>query len=509
MSRFRIRVAVLCTVLASLGAAQVSLAGTGGQPGNRPNIVFILADDFSMNLVDYMKKAPTLGLKRMMDEGATFTNYFTSNSLCCPSRSTIFTGKYPHNTGVFTNTWNPAKGLVDGAFEAFQAYHNEQHTFAIALHNGGYKTAMMGKYLNDYLPWKPSPTPYQTWGWDEWDVAGDGYPEFSYDLNHNGQVVHYGINPEDYLTDVVSKAAQDFITANKTGPFFIEVATFAPHSPYRPAYRDETAYPSASLSKNPQPPYGVPAGPTAPDWIRDIPALTQPEKDAMDDAFRLRAQSVRAIDKMIGEIRALLRKLKIDKNTYVFFSADNGYHMGEYNFLPGKMTPFDVDINVPLVVVGPGIQPKMVTEIAQNVDLCPTFTELGASPAGTNPDGRSLVPLLQGTVPSWRKMALVEHHGPPDDPTDPDNEPHQRSSGKANPPNYEALRTDQYLYVEYYNAGPNVTEQSYYDLATDKNELNNTYKTLPPARKKELHEAIVKNVDCGKPTKPACWQVQQ
>ena len=176
MSRFLSRAGFFFTIVASLGAAQVSLAGTGGQPGNRPNIVFILADDFSMNLVDYMKKAPTLGLKRMVDEGATFTNYFVSNSLCCPSRSTIFTGKYPHNTCVFTNTWNPAKGLVDGAFEAFQAYHNEQHTFAIALHKGGYKTAMMGKYLNDYLPWKPSPTPYQSWGWDEWDVAGDGYP---------------------------------------------------------------------------------------------------------------------------------------------------------------------------------------------------------------------------------------------------------------------------------------------------------------------------------------------
>jgi N-acetylglucosamine-6-sulfatase len=149
----------------------------------KPNIIFILADDFAMNLVPYMQQSPSHGLESMMNEGTTFSHYFVSNSLCCPSRSTIFTGKFPHNTGVFTNTYDPKKGQIDGGFGAFNQNDNQLHTFALALHQGGYQTAMLGKYLNGYLPWETEPYNLaqaweKEWGWDEWDVAGNGYPEF-------------------------------------------------------------------------------------------------------------------------------------------------------------------------------------------------------------------------------------------------------------------------------------------------------------------------------------------
>jgi len=282
-------------------------------------------------------------------------------------------------------------------------------------------------------------------------VAGNGYPEFSYDLFQNppAAVQHYGIDPADYLTDVVSGLAQDFIKGAKE-PFLVEIATFAPHQPYRPAYRDETAFPGATVPRTAA--YDARPDASAPDWMKDVPPLEQHEKDAMDDDFRLREQCTLAIDKMIADIRATLKALGKDKNTYIFFSADNGYHMGEYSFLPGKMTPFDTDIQVPLIVAGPGVLHQTVNQIAQTVDLAPTFTELGGHAAPTEPDGHSLVPLLKGKVPpSWRQMALVEHHGPPDDPADPDVEKHEKRSGDANPPNYEALRSATSLYVEYAN----------------------------------------------------------
>jgi len=481
--------------------------------GKKPNIIFILADDFAMNLMPSMLQSPSHGLESMLNEGTTFANYFVSNSLCCPSRSTIFTGKFPHNTGVFTNTYDPQKGEIDGGFGAFNQNDNQLHTFALALHQGGYHTAMLGKYLNGYLPWETEPynsaQAWKQWGWDEWDVAGNGYPEFIYDLNQNGTVVHYGINPQDYLTDVVSQRVQDIIkTAQR--PFFIEIATFAPHSPYRPAYRDETAYPNAAVPRTPA--YDARPDATAPDWMKDVPALTQPEKDAMDDEFRLRAQSVRAIDQMIRDIRTTLHALGEDTNTYIFFSADNGYHMGDYSFLPGKMTPFDTDIQVPLVVVGPGVPTQTVHAIAQNIDLCPTFTELGGHPAPTEPDGHSLVPFLHGqTPPVWRQMALIEHHGPPDDPADPDNEQHEKTSGDAHPPDYEALRTAQYLYVEYSNDGVNVSEYAYYDITAghDPYELTNIYPSLSPAQQAALHTTLSKNATCGESGKPTCWHTQQ
>ena len=97
---------------------------------------------------------------------------------------------------------------------------------------------MVGKYLNGYRPAKNPPA----LGWNEWDVAGNGYPEFNYSLNEDGKLVHYGSAPADYLTDVVSRIGAKFIVQSAGTPFFIEVATFAPHAPYVPAPRDAYAF---------------------------------------------------------------------------------------------------------------------------------------------------------------------------------------------------------------------------------------------------------------------------
>jgi N-acetylglucosamine-6-sulfatase len=88
----------------------------------RPNIVFILTDDLSWNLVQYMPH-----VLKMQKEGVTFTNYFVTDSLCCPSRSSIFTGRYPHNTGIFRNVGD------DGGYLAFHSRGHELATFATAL----------------------------------------------------------------------------------------------------------------------------------------------------------------------------------------------------------------------------------------------------------------------------------------------------------------------------------------------------------------------------------------
>jgi len=106
-------------------------------------------------------------------------------------------------------------------------------------------------------------------------------------------------------------------------------------------------------------------------------------------------------------------------------------------------------------------------------------------------------------------MALVEHHGPPDDPSDPDNDSQEPHSGNANPPDYEALRTDRYLYVEYFDDGINVSEKGYYDLSADPYELKNIFNSLSSAQQQALHDAIGRNKTCGQSGTPACWQTQQ
>lgn len=217
---------------------------SAGASAGRPNIVWVLTDDLSSDLVNYMPH-----VKAMQKDGLSFSDYTVTDSLCCPSRSSIFTGKYPHNTGVFTNT------PPDGGFQVFHDKGNEDKTFATALKRQGYRTAMLGKYLNGYQPdmTLDGEKNYVPPGWDEWDVAGAGYKEYDYTLNENGRTVDYGHDPKDYLTDVVSAKGQDFIeeSVRDKKPFVLDISTFAPHGPATPAPQDEGKYKNLKL---PEPP---------------------------------------------------------------------------------------------------------------------------------------------------------------------------------------------------------------------------------------------------------------
>jgi N-acetylglucosamine-6-sulfatase len=438
----------------------------------RPNIIFILTDDLALNLVQYMPH-----VLEMQKKGVTFANYFVTDSLCCPSRSSIFTGRFPHDTGIFTNTGN------DGGFKAFHSRHEEQMTFATVLTAAGYRTAMMGKYLNGYKPQNDPPEP----GWSLWEVAGNGYPQYNYDFSDNGKFLRAGHAPTDYLTDVLAAKAVDFVKQSAGSPFAIEVATFAPHAPYTPAPRDADAFPGLSAPRSAA--FNVAAEANMPQWLKAHQALSARDIARIDADFRKRAQSVQAVDKMIGELEAAVAAIGQANNTYFVFSSDNGYHMGEHRLMPGKMTAFDTDIHVPLIVTGPGIAPgRVVQEIADNIDLNPTFAEIGSAATAANVDGRSLVPLLHGhPVTEWRKAALVEHHGHLKDASDPDF-PGKRG---GNPPSYEAIRGLTWVYVEY-----DTGEMEYHDRATDPDELLNTYASLPDQQKASLHAMLTGLVNC-------------
>jgi N-acetylglucosamine-6-sulfatase len=462
---------------------------SGGAPAaasGRTNIVFVLTDDLSMNLVPYMPHVQAL-----QKAGVTFTNYTVTDSLCCPSRSSIFSGKYPHDTGVFTNGGN------DGGFGVFHKRGEENATFATDLQRAGYRTAMMGKYLNGYLPrnTEGGSQPYVPPGWTEWDVAGNGYPEFDYNLNENHKVQHYGKNPDDYLTDVISAKASTFITGSATAgkPFLIELATFAPHAPYTPAPQDADKFPDLKAPRGP----AFDKLPTnAPSWLARRVPLTGKEITAIDTAFRKRVQAVQSVDRMIGSLRATLTKAGVAERTVVVFSSDNGYHMGEYRLNPGKQTAFDTDIHVPLIAAGPGLTAgKIVAGPAQNIDLRPTFDTLAGVTPAADIDGHTLAPLMAGTVPdSWRIASLIEHHGPDTDPSDPD----KPAPNSGNPPTYAAMRTATSTYVEYRDA-----TVEFYDRRSDPNELHNTASTLSASDKATWHKALVGLVGCHGST--ACW----
>jgi N-acetylglucosamine-6-sulfatase len=174
--------------------------------------------------------------------------------------------------------------------------------------------------------------------------------------------------------------------------------------------------------------------------------------------------------------------------------------MGEYRLKPGKRTPYDIDTRVPLIITGPGVVKGAIRdEIVQNIDLSPTFAQLTGGAARADADGRSLAVLLRGDkVDAWRSLALIEHHGPQTDPSDPDTP----RKGAGNPPSYEALRSPRWLYVEYADG-----EKEFHDLSTDPDQLRNTYKSLPDDRKISLHRALKLLSRCR--SAESCWAAGQ
>ncbi len=450
-----------CSTSAIDGKPVTSLVGKASP--DKPNIVFVLTDDMSLNLISHMPNVQAL-----RKAGTTMSKYYVVDSLCCPSRTAIFTGQYAHNNGVFTN------GGSDGGYATYNRKGNQQKAFAVPLHAAGYRTGFMGKYLNGYEPTNPAPA-----GWDDWAVTGNGYKEFNYTLNDNGTQRRYGHAAGDYLTDVVSKKGGQFIdsAASNKQPFMLEIATFAPHGPYTPAPRYANSDTDVTYPRTPG--YDkIPTDPPA--WLADRKPLKAKQQNRIDDAFRQRVRADRAVDDLLKHLQDRLKANGVAGNTYFVFSSDNGYHMGENRLMPGKQTAFDTDINVPLVVSGPGVPAgRTVDKLATNIDLAPTFLNLTATPHSKRADGVSLASLWHGHQPAdWQDAVLVEHHGPNTAADDPD----KATTTTGKPPTYAAVRTKDALYVRYGNGA-----QEYYDTSRDPYQLHNIAKQgVPPQLPKTL-----------------------
>jgi arylsulfatase A-like enzyme len=234
----------------------------------------------------------------------------------------------------------------------------------------------------------------------------------------------------------------------------------------------------------------------APRWLRDRRPLTHRIIRRINYAYQKRVAAVQSVDRMIGNLEAALRDAGQLSNTYFVFSSDNGFHLGQHGLARGKLTAFDTDIRVPLIVAGPGVPASSVNnDVTENIDLAPTFEQLGGAAVPANVDGRSLVPLLHGQNPPWRTLALVEHHGPDRYPGDPD----AQSFIDGNPPTYDAIRSVNFTYVRYADG-----QREYYDLANDPAEMDNVYGSLSRSRIARLNSMMNALAHCRGAT--SCWR---
>jgi arylsulfatase A-like enzyme len=436
-----------------------------------PNIVLILADDLDLSHMQYL---PLLR-KHLAARGTTFTNAFVTYSVCAPSRASILTGQYAHNHGVVENR-PPA-----GSFRRFFEDGRETQTIATWLRAAGYRTGLIGKYINRYP--LPRNLGYVPPGWDDWR----GYCDFismaenrayyEFDMNENGRMVRYSDEEKNYLTDVLRDKALDFIA--KSGddqPFFLYLAPFAPHAPVTPAERHQALFPDLKAPRRPN--YNEEDVSDKPSWVRDLPPMTPEQTQATDEWFRKRVQAMQAVDEMVEALVQALEARGLLEHTYVFFTSDNGFQFGGHRMDHGKGDAYDESIRVPLIVRGPGVaQAKSEPALALNIDLAPTFAAIAGASIPDGVDGRSLLRTLTGkqTLRDARSDFLVE----------------LRSKEEAGISDYFALRSTEHLYVEYETG-----ERELYDLQKDPYQLESLAKGADAALLERLSARLSKLRGC-------------
>jgi N-acetylglucosamine-6-sulfatase len=381
---FRLRAGVLAAAaLAMLGpllltnADDVIASPVHVAPGapHQPNIVVILTDDQRTDSLLQMPAVKSL----LVDRGTRYTDAFIPTSICCPSRSAILTGLYSHDNGVWEN------GGAHGGWLTFRRLGNEQRTVAVALQDHGYRTGLIGKYLNNFGRY--APPAYKPPGWNRFE--GFRLPTKSgayYDYRIGQRGGSYGVRSSDYSTDVLATRAVNFIWSTpQKRSLFLYFAPFAPHFPYAPAPRD-----LGSLKG--QLPLYRPASLTAPldgkpAWVRRLPPVSL---EKIDYVRERQGESLMAVDDAVAAIVAALEHSGRLRDTMIIFMSDNGLQTGEHHIV-GKSTPYEASTSVPLVIRWDGqvAAGKVNPRIALNVDLAKTITSAANVPMTT--DGMSIL----------------------------------------------------------------------------------------------------------------------
>lgn len=424
-----------------------------------PNLVAILTDDQTLESMRVMPQARRL----LAGEGTTFANAFATFPLCCPSRATLLTGQYSHNTHVENNV------LPLGGYATL----DHTNTLATWLHARGYATAHVGKYLNCYGSTNArcgTAGPDVPPGWDDWFGLPDPYPTnysyMSFDAFDNGTLRHFGPAADVYQTGVLAqRAVQDIGRfAERPQPFFVNIWPQAPHSGLgptapntwspapAPAYAGTMAdqvLPNAAS-------YGEADLSDKPAYVRGWYAAHWPaeNREAITRSYRAALESLRSVDDLVGDVVESLRRSGQLDRTVIVFTSDNGWTFGEHQITWWKVVPYEESIHVPLIIRGPGFPAgATATQVVGNIDLAPTLVDLSGATPGRTMDGRSLVPLAQDPSLATDRAVLLEDWPEGTSPV---------------VPHYTGVRAQGEVYVEYDNG-----DRELYDLTADPHQLDN------------------------------------
>ncbi len=416
-----------------------------------PNIVLIVADDQHPASVETMPE-----LLRLAEHGTVFRNAFATTPICAPARATLLTGHYPVTHGVIANLlFDSERNPSNGAF-AF----DDSDTIGTRLHDAGYRTGFMGKYMNGYTYLSPKVPP----GWDRWRVFVEDVKVFyDYTLNEDGKHVGYGSEATDYSTDVLTRHAVDFIDEGGEQPFLLIVAPFSPHDPSTPAPRHlriaedmpawrPPSWSEADLSDKPG-------------WFRILTKSVGEEGIAKRMIKRKKQiRSLRSVDEMIASILQALERNGRRDDTIVIYTADHGLSWGEHRWT-GKQLAYEECIRIPLVMRFPGREPAVHDELVLNLDIAPTIAELAGVGRAKSVEGKSLAPLIHQEDAAWRQEIGLRHF----------------KGGFLIPP-WEAVRTARYKFIRSHGF------VELYDLERDRFEIESVANDPSYAQIREILE---------------------
>ena len=332
----------------------------GAVAQDRPNIVFIIADDMAWDDSGAYgnPEVPTPNIDQLAGQGMRFNQAFLTASSCSPSPSSIITGRYPHNTDAEELHWPlPA----------------EQITFVEKLRDGGYWTAAAGKWhLGDAVR-------------DRFDLVRETDTSgFQLPTGEAGQAGKFIETMEGEAQSGCTEWVPLLKERPKEKPFFLWLAALDPHRPYHE---------------------NIISSPTDPTQVRLAPYHLDTPEVRRD--YALYYDEIRRLDKYVGLVMKELSDQKIVENTLVLFISDNGRP-----FPRDKTSIYDSGIRTPFIVRWPKqVKPEQVTDsLVSAIDIAPTFLEIVGLTAGERFQGKSFVPVLKDPKASIREVIFAEQN---------------------------------------------------------------------------------------------------
>jgi len=456
----------------------------------KPNIIFIFTDDHAIQAIGAYGSIinQTPNIDRLADEGMIFRNAFCTNSICAPSRAVIQTGKHSHLNGVIDN---------------IEVFDSAQVTFPKLMRQGGYQTAMIGKW---HLKSEPV-------GFDYWKVL-PGQGEY---YNPDFRTPEGRERIEGYVTDIVTDLSLNWLDKgrDKEKPFMLMLQQKAPHRPWYAGpdhltmYEDvefpepETlfddyqnrasgaAMQEMEIDRHMALAWDLKIAPITPEdsiaerrYFSRIERFTPEQLKAWNEVYgpineefrnsnlegrelvrwkyqrylRDYLKCIASVDDNIGRVLDYLQKNDLSDNTVVIYSSDQGFYLGEHGWFD-KRWMYEESLHMPFIVKWPGITtPGSVnTDMVQNLDFAETFLDIAGLPIPSEMQGRSLVPLLKSETPDdWRKSIYYHYYEYP---------------GAHMVQKHNGVRTDRYKLINYYELG----EKELFDLELDPNEMKSVY----------------------------------